>query len=60
MKLRKLWGNCAVLMLISAAAFAGGKKEAVSGVTITVASVNNPDMVIYGRVKREIYGADWH
>jgi sorbitol/mannitol transport system substrate-binding protein len=33
-------------MLISAAAFAGAKKEASSGVTITVASVNNPDMVI--------------
>jgi sorbitol/mannitol transport system substrate-binding protein len=37
---------CAVLMLTGAVAFAGAKQEASSGVTLTVASVNNPDMVI--------------
>jgi sorbitol/mannitol transport system substrate-binding protein len=47
MRLRKFWGICAVFMLIGAVAFGGAKKEAPSGgVTITVASVNNPDMVI--------------
>jgi hypothetical protein len=46
MKLRKFLGICAVFMLISPVVFGGAKKEASSGVTITVASVNNPDMVI--------------
>jgi sorbitol/mannitol transport system substrate-binding protein len=46
MRVRRFLGIGAVLLLIGAVVFAAGKKEVSSGVTITVASVNNPDMVI--------------